>query len=203
MAAVAALALFPLFDQEAPGQISSSTTTTPPSTTQTTDSSTPSPTSSSSPGQVPPPPTSLPNTSTTKKTTPTTTTTTTSTASTPGTVQEQRVVELIPQDRYNWTDIEYWRQAQDSPGEVRMDDTGLQTALGAKLAVIEDAPAADRDRCSQVTAWRDRVEFSELHEGSQLCGRSRVGRYASLKVQTVPASQSSNGRFIFYGITWN
>jgi hypothetical protein len=78
----------------------------------------------------------------------------------------------------------------------------VHTAVGAQLAVIPDAPLANRERCAQVTSWRDRVEFGELHAGSQLCGRSRAGRYASLEVRTLPSSPSSDGRFIFYGITW-
>lgn len=116
-------------------------------------------------------------------------------------VQERRSVELVSQERYNWVDIEYWRHDTAAPGELQMDGTGVHTATGAQLAVIADTPLAGRARCAQVTSWRDRVEFSELHVGSQLCGRSRVGRYASLLVQSLPTANDS--RFFFYGITWN
>jgi hypothetical protein len=116
-------------------------------------------------------------------------------------VQEKRTVDLVPQERHNWVDIEYWRHDAAVSGELQMDATGVHTATGAQLAVIADTPLAGRARCAQVTSWRDRVEFSELHAGSQLCGRSRAGRYASLLVQSLPTP--SDGRFFFYGITWN
>jgi hypothetical protein len=114
-------------------------------------------------------------------------------------VQEQRTVELVRQQGYNWVDIEYWRHDADTPGELQIDASSVFTAYGARLAVIPDSPAPDRARCAQVTQWRDRVGFDELHVGSRLCARSKVGRYASLEVRALP---STGGSFIFYGITW-
>jgi hypothetical protein len=183
---------------------SSSVTTVP--TTAETSSSGPSATSATSGPQ--PTSTTGPRPSTSQLP-PVTTTTRTSDgpkppAEDPGRyagVQEKRVVELVPQTGYNWVDIENWRHDASTPGEVQMDAKGVFTALSAKLAVIVDTPLANRDRCANVTTWRDRVDFSELHVGSQLCGRSREGRYASLEVRVLPSS--SDGRFFFYGITWN
>lgn len=117
-------------------------------------------------------------------------------------IQEQRLVELYPSAGYNWVDIEYWRHDARTPGELQMDGQGLRTALGAQLAIVADDPAPDRGRCAQVIAWTDRVDFSRLHVGSRLCGRSRAGRFASLQVRVLPGSPDSNGRCIFYGITW-
>ncbi|TDV35320.1 helix-turn-helix domain-containing protein [Actinophytocola oryzae] len=118
-------------------------------------------------------------------------------------VQEQREVELIQQQGYNWVDIEYWRHDAATPGELQIDPQGVFTNLGAKLTVIADTPQADRDRCEHAAGWRERVEFSELHVGSQLCALSHVGRYGSMVVRLVPGSPGSDGRFTFYGITWN
>jgi hypothetical protein len=209
-AAVTGLVLAPSLGTPAPGQngvpTAAAPTTTPPGS-----SSSESPPSTTSPGNgllPPPPPTGTSSSGT--RPSDATTTAPTSTGSTlaelPGRyegVQEKRVVELVPQERYNWVDIEYWRHDTAAPGEVQMDGTGVHTVVGAGLAVIEDTPLANRDRCAKVTSWRDRVDFGELHAGSQLCGRSRAGRYASLEVRTLPSSPSSNGRFIFFGITWN
>ncbi|MDX3658201.1 hypothetical protein PV646_12915 [Streptomyces sp. ID05-26A] len=191
-----------------PGSSSSASTTT---TTQVIESSTGSPTTTTSAGGVPiTTPLTGTSSSSSRTSDPTTTTTPPPGGAAPGAdadrpmnVQEQRVVELVPLERYNWVDIEYWRHDTASPGEVQMDGTGVHTAVGAQLAIVADTPLAGRARCAQVTSWRDRVEFTELHAGSQLCGRSRAGRYASLEVRTLPASPSSDGKFIFYGITWN
>lgn len=117
-------------------------------------------------------------------------------------VQEDEVVELVQQQGYNWRDIEYWRHDASTPGEVHVDPNGVFTNLGAKLTVIPDTPLANRARCAQATGWRDRIEFSELHVGSQLCALSRMDHYASMEVRLLPSSPASNGRFIFYGITW-
>lgn len=208
LSVVVAAFLYP-FGTPTAGPTTSATTSA--TTTQPTESTTETPASSSSAGNgpLPTPPTSTVPSSKRQDGTATTTTPTPSgsgqgeDADRYQNVQEKRVVELVPQERYNWVDIEYWRHDTAAPGEVQMDGTGVHTAVGAQLAVIADTPLAGRDRCSKVTAWRDRVEFGELHAGSQLCGRSRAGRYASLEVRTLPSSPSSDGRFIFYGITWN
>lgn len=50
--------------------------------------------------------------------------------------------------------------------------------------------------------WVTRVEFSNLHVGSQLCARSRGGRYATIKITALPTSPASNGRLLFFGRTW-
>ncbi|GAB2997196.1 helix-turn-helix domain-containing protein [Saccharothrix stipae] len=115
-------------------------------------------------------------------------------------VQEQRTVELVRQQGYNWVDIEYWRHDADTPGELQIDASGVFTAYGARLAVIPESTPPDRARCARITEWRDRVEFAELHVGSLLCARSKLGRYASLEVRSLP---SAGGSFIFYGITWH
>ncbi|MDI1462853.1 hypothetical protein QEZ54_17905 [Catellatospora sp. KI3] len=118
-------------------------------------------------------------------------------------VQHEQVVELDQIPKYNWVDIENWRHDATKPGELQIDAQGVTTALGAKLAIMPDTPLPNEARCSRVTAWQDRVEFSSLHVGSQLCGRSRDGRFASLDVRLLPNPASGDGRFIFYGITWN
>ncbi|OLF13429.1 prolipoprotein diacylglyceryl transferase [Actinophytocola xanthii] len=117
-------------------------------------------------------------------------------------VQEKRVVELTQEQGRNWVDIEYWRQDASTPGELQISSNELFTNLGAKIAVIPDTPLANRSRCAQATGWRDRIAFSELHVGSQLCGLSRMERYASIEVRVVPDAQANGGRLIFYGITW-
>lgn len=116
--------------------------------------------------------------------------------------QEDEVVELVQQNQYPWRDIEYWRRDTSRPGEVQIDAQGVFTNLGAKLTIIADTPLANRDRCAGATGWRDRIEFSELHVGSQLCALSRVSHYASMEIRLLPGSPGSNGSFIFYGITW-
>ncbi|MBP2322987.1 hypothetical protein JOF56_003372 [Kibdelosporangium banguiense] len=118
-------------------------------------------------------------------------------------VQEKRVVELIQQQGYNWVDIEYWRHDSTKPGELQIDTQKVFTNLGAKLTIIPDDPLANRERCARATGWRDSISFAELHVGSQLCGLSHMDRYASLVVRLLPGSPASNGRFTFYGITWN
>lgn len=117
-------------------------------------------------------------------------------------IQEDEVVELVQQQGYNWRDIEYWRHDAATPGEVQIDPHGVFTNLGAKLTIIPDTPLAGRTRCAQATGWRERIEFAELHVGSQLCALSRMDRYASMEVRLLPGSPASDGRFIFYGITW-
>jgi hypothetical protein len=117
-------------------------------------------------------------------------------------VQEQRVVELVQEQGYNWVDIEYWRHDASTPGEVQINTQEVFTNLGGKLTIIPDTPQAGRARCAQATGWRDRVSFSELHVGSQLCALSHLDHYASMEVRLLPNSPASNGKFSFYGITW-
>jgi hypothetical protein len=91
-------------------------------------------------------------------------------------------------------DIEYWRHDASTSGEVQIDPHGVFTHLGAKLTIIPDTPLANRARCAQSSGWRDRIEFAELHVGSQLCAMSHLGRYASMEVRLVP-SPANDGRF--------
>lgn len=99
-------------------------------------------------------------------------------------------------------EIDWWRQNHVRGGDLQVDATGAFTTLGAKLAVVGDSPEPTRDQCKQVTNWTTRVDFTQLHVGSQLCARSVGGRYAMLQVQALPDSPGSNGRFVFYGRTW-
>ncbi|GLZ39008.1 hypothetical protein [Actinokineospora sp. NBRC 105648] len=115
--------------------------------------------------------------------------------------QQERQVELVQQYRYNWVDIDYWRHDAQLPGDLRIDLKGTYTADAAKLAIIADRPLANRDRCVGVSGWRDRVEFSELHVGSQLCARSSEGIYASMEIRALPATELDS--FVFYGLSWS
>ena len=117
-------------------------------------------------------------------------------------VQEETVVELSTQLGKDSVDIDWWRKKGDKSGDLQMDQNGIYTVLGAKLSVIENSPEPTYARCAQVQAWSTRVNFGTLHEGSQLCAQSRMGRYAMLQVRALPSSSASNGRFIFYGRTW-
>ncbi len=118
-------------------------------------------------------------------------------------VQEESVVELSTQVGKESVDIDWWRKVRDKSGDLQADQNGIYTTLGAKLSVIEDSPEPTHARCSQVKTWTTRVDFVTLHEGSQLCAQSRMGRYAMLQVRALPSSPASNGRFIFYGRTWD
>jgi serine/threonine protein kinase len=117
-------------------------------------------------------------------------------------VQEQRVVELSTQPGNESVDIDWWRQMRDKSGDLQMDQNGIYTVMGAKLSVIGDSPEPTFARCAQVQAWTTRVNFATLHVGSRLCAQSRMGRYAMLQVRALPSSSASNGRFVFYGRTW-
>jgi hypothetical protein len=117
-------------------------------------------------------------------------------------VQEQTVVELSTQPGNESVEIDWWRRVRDKSGDLQMDQNGIYTVLGAKLGIIEDSPEPTYARCAQVQTWTTRVNFATLHVGSQLCAQSRMGRYAMLQVRALPSSPASNGRFIFYGRTW-
>jgi hypothetical protein len=117
-------------------------------------------------------------------------------------VQEERPVELSAQAGQESVEIDWWRQVHDKSGDLQMDRNGIYTVLGAKLSVIEDSPDPTYARCAQIQAWTDRVDFTTLHEGSQLCAQSLGGRYAMLQVRALPGSLGSDGRFVFYGRTW-
>ncbi len=118
-------------------------------------------------------------------------------------VQGESVVELSTQVGKESVEIDWWRRVNDKSGDLQMDQNGIYTALGAKLSVIESSPEPTYARCAQVQTWTTRVDFVTLHEGSQLCAQSRMGRYAMLQVRALPSSPASNGRLIFFGRTWN
>ena len=121
----------------------------------------------------------------------------------PPPVQQERVVELSTQPGMESVDIDWWRQVHDKSGDLQMDQNGIYAVLGAKLSVIEDSPEPTYARCARVQDWANgRVDFVALHEGSQLCAQSRMGRYAMLQVRALPSPSGSNGRFIFFGRTW-
>jgi hypothetical protein len=117
-------------------------------------------------------------------------------------VQEERVVELNSQAGKESVDIDWWRQLSDKSGDLQMDQNGIYTVLDAKLSVIENSPELTYARCAGIQAWTSRIDFRTLHEGSQLCAHSRMGRYAMLQVRALPSSPASDGRFVFYGRTW-
>jgi hypothetical protein len=117
-------------------------------------------------------------------------------------VQEERVVELSTQAGNESVDIDWWRQLPDKSGDLQMDQHGIYTVLGAKLSVIENSPELTYTRCAGVQDWTSRVDFRTLREGSQFCAQSRMGRYAMLQVRALPWSPRSDGRFVFYGRTW-
>jgi len=96
--------------------------------------------------------------------------------------------------------IDDWQKVVNDSGDLRMDANGLTTVRGAALAIIPDSPDANWTRCSQVTQWVTAVPFTSLREGSQMCGRSQLGRYASLRVTAMPTSTYYH--FIFHGIVW-
>lgn len=112
------------------------------------------------------------------------------------------MVELSTQVGKESVDIDWWRQMRDKSGDLQMDQNGIYTVLGAKLSVIENSPEPTYARCAQVQNWTTRVNFATLHEGSQLCAQSRMGRYAMLQIRALPGSPGSNRRFVFYGRTW-
>lgn len=117
-------------------------------------------------------------------------------------IEEERVVELSAQPGQESVEIDWWRSVDDGSGDLQMDPQGIYTALGAKLSVIDDEPEPTATLCAQIPTWTVRVDFATLHEGSRLCAQSLEGRYATLQIRALPGSPASNGRFIFYGKTW-
>jgi hypothetical protein len=115
-------------------------------------------------------------------------------------VRQQRHVSLSMTPRQESVAIDDWRSVHDGTGDLRMDQTGIVMQKGAMLAVIEDAPEPTYARCSQVQTWQPRTDFVALHVGSQLCARSKLGRYAMLQVTSLPSM--NDPEFIFYGRVW-
>jgi len=120
----------------------------------------------------------------------------------PALVEEERLVELSAQAGQESVEIDTWRQVGDISGDLLVGQDGIYTALGAELSVIQASSEATYERCSQIQDWTTRVDFMNLNEGSQICAKSRGGRYATLQVRALPESPGSNGRFVFYGTTW-
>jgi hypothetical protein len=115
----------------------------------------------------------------------------------------KRPVELSTQPGQESVDIDGWQHVAEKAGDLVMDEYGIYTARGAKLSIVDDAAELTYDSCAQVQTWTDRVEFSELQEGSLLCAQSSGGRLAMLRVRTVPSAPAdSDGHFVFYGKTW-
>ena len=117
-------------------------------------------------------------------------------------VQEERTVELSTQAGQESVEIDWWRQVGDKSGDLQMNENMINTVLGAKLSVIEASPEPTYDRCAQVQTWTTQVDLTTLYAGSQLCAQSQGGRYAMLRVTALPWSPGSDGRFVFYGRTW-
>ncbi len=117
-------------------------------------------------------------------------------------MEEERLVELSAQAGQESVEIDTWRQVGDISGDLLVGQDGIYTALGAELSVIQASSEATYERCSQIQDWTTRVDFMNLNEGSQICAKSLGGRYATLQVRALPESPGSNGRFVFYGTTW-
>ncbi len=111
-------------------------------------------------------------------------------------------MELSTQAGQESVEIDWWRQVGDKSGDLQMNENMINTVLGAKLSVIEASPEPTYDRCAQVQTWTTQVDLTTLYAGSQLCAQSQGGRYAMLRVTALPWSPGSDGRFVFYGRTW-
>jgi hypothetical protein len=90
-------------------------------------------------------------------------------------VTEARSVELSAKSGQESIDIGWWRQVADKSGDLQMDSNGIYTLLGAKLSTIEDSPEPVHARCAEIQARQTRIDFTTLHEGSQLCAQSHGG----------------------------
>lgn len=126
----------------------------------------------------------------------------------PGEVNEERQVRLhATEPGFASVEIDYWRQELDNPasapnGDLWMKPGHLHTAKSAALAKIEPHPDATPARCAHVTTWRKSVAFADLRPGDQLCARSTEGRYATLRVESLPTSPQGDGYFVFHGRVW-
>lgn len=98
--------------------------------------------------------------------------------------------------------LELSNPASAPNGDLWMAADRLYTVRGAALAKIESTPEATPARCAKVTAWVTELGFTGLRAGDQLCARSTEGRYAMLRVDTLPSSPHGNGYFVFYGRVW-
>ncbi|WP_159024521.1 effector-associated domain EAD1-containing protein [Streptomyces scabiei] len=130
------------------------------------------------------------------------------TSDSPGIVNEERDVKLhASEPGYQSVEMDYWRQELDNAasapnGDLWMRPGHLDAVDSAALAKIERSPDATPARCARVTSWATRIDFSTLRVGDQLCGRSTEGRYAMLRVITLPAPSGGSGFFVFHGIVW-
>lgn len=124
------------------------------------------------------------------------------TPSTPGVLQE-KTVRMSTRTGQDSVEIDRWRKRNSESHDLRMDQDGLVTMLGAKLSVI-DAPHATvtYQDCAQRTTWATRVDFTALHPGSTLCARSHTGRHAMLTVIALPRPAKPDSRFVFHATTW-
>ncbi|WP_439649146.1 protein kinase domain-containing protein [Herbidospora mongoliensis] len=126
----------------------------------------------------------------------------------PGEVNEERQVRLhATEPGFASVEIDYWRQELDNPtstpnGDLWMKTDHVHTAKSAALAKVESSPDATPTRCARITAWTNRVDFADLQPGDQLCARSAEGRYAMLRIESLPTSPQGDGYFAFYGRVW-
>jgi hypothetical protein len=103
--------------------------------------------------------------------------------------------------------IDYWRRTQDTTGDLHAEPGALTTNLGAQLTVVARSPDADTDPdawyggCRKLGPWQINIPYSSLKVGDQLCALSYTGRYAVMKIRSVPSV--SDPRLIFYGRVWN
>ena len=120
----------------------------------------------------------------------------------PGTVAEHRAVTLTSSPQFSSVDIDYWRAIGDQSGDLNMDQDGIYRQKGAWLAIIPDTPEATYGTsCSPSLSWVPRIHFADLRVGGQLYARSSTGRYAKMRVTSLP-SETAAGEFIFDGTVW-
>lgn len=81
-----------------------------------------------------------------------------------------------------------------------MDPTGLYTTTGAAITLLTGTMPATYQHCARAGGWSDRIPFTALTVGAQLCAYSTLDRYAMLRVKSIPSP--GDPRFIFYGRTW-
>ncbi|GAA1108142.1 hypothetical protein GCM10009663_57480 [Kitasatospora arboriphila] len=125
----------------------------------------------------------------------------------PGIVNEERNVSLsATEPGYRSVGIDYWRQELDNPSsnpnaDLWIATDRLYTTNSAALAPIETTPDATPARCARATTWTTRIDLTALHTGDQLCAHSTEGRYAVIRITSLPAS-SPSGNLVFHGIVW-